>query len=98
MWIEESVVTKWRAMSGDRSIETLKDMVNKATPITHPLGNHRYNDFVFMFRKSTVVDVAWVNSCKPECEFCGGCGYTMMEDVRVPCHVCEEYKQTGGLV
>ncbi len=99
MWVEPEALREWDRICPDQTLSDLRGMVRRAAPVTHPLGNRRFEDMVFDVTGGTIVWVAKLSDAGVECHVCGGRGYTMMHDdftknkVQVPCHDCSRVPQ-----
>lgn len=93
IWVTQEALKDWDELYPNRKMDELKTMVSLSAPVTHPLGNRRYNELVFNVRGKEVLGVG-LFKYKSNCDICGGRKYTLMHDdfsdesVRVPCHEC----------
>lgn len=81
--------------------DKLADMVAEASPVTHPLGNYRYNEYVFQVHGRDVLDINPYAQSElkftTNCAACHDTGRVMVFDVNedgtetpssIPCPDC----------
>ena len=74
--ITDAVIKKAKAMRGCPGHSDILKMVEFSAPVTHKLGNRRYDNCIFRVRKGVICDVNFIESatsCKPVKVICLTC-------------------------